>query len=228
MSASGPNLIKVSVTNTELNRAVTLKVKSKIDLTTGQKMVLIPTLNGIGGPIEEISLPGELGTFGASDYNAATNQVVVSALNPASLNTKDNYDLTFNVQAAGEEFTAKVSFKVTAKKPTVKIANVKFPNTLGSAELEGATNVLSTYKYGGKTFSTEPVEVKFTNGAAVEGEEGWFTDSKTGAKVSYDAESGRILIKTASGAKAGTVKVSLKYAGQAKAINKTFKIQKAK
>ena len=117
-----------------------------------------------------------------------------------------------------------------AKKPTVKISNVTFPSTLGTAVLEGSTNVLSTYKQGGKTFSTAPTAVTFKNGTEVkEGENaGYFLDSKTNAYVKYNAETGKIEIKAGSGSKAGTVKVILTYAGQTKPINKTFKIKKAK
>ena len=234
-SNGGKFTLKVTVSTTELSKAVKLTVKSKMDITTGQKMVVVPTLKAVGGPIEDVTIETE-GNFGCT-YNATTNQIIVTQVN-ANL-TAGKYTQVFHVKTATDEVDVELkNFQVTAKKPAVKVANVSFKKTqLGTVALDGKTNVLATYKQGGKTFSTEPYSssesvpaVKFTNGTEVtEGDyAGYFLDSKTNAYVKYDAESGAIEVKTVSGSKKGTVKVEFMFRGQTKPIKKSFKINAVK
>ena len=89
----------------------------------------------------------------------------------------------------------------------MKIAKLTLPKAQASTA-DAAVNVSATYKLGGKTFSVAPAAVKFTNGTAVEGEEGWFIDSKTNAKVFYNAEEGVIEVKAgATAIKSGSIAV---------------------
>lgn len=81
-----------------------------------------------------------------------------------------------------------------------------------------------------KTFSIAPSAVKFMNGTAVEGEDGWFIDSKTNAKVHYDAENGVIEVKAndaegAAAIKKGSVNIEISYAGLEKPVKKTLSIK---
>ena len=72
--------------------------------------------------------------------------------------------------------------------------------------------------------------MKFIKGTAVEGEDGWFIDSKTNAKVHYDAENGVIEVKandaeSAAAIKKGSVKVEISYAGLEKPVKKNLSIK---
>jgi hypothetical protein len=68
--------------------------------------------------------------------------------------------------------------------------------------------------------------VKFTNGTAVEGEEGWFIDSKTNAKVHYNAEEGVIEVKAGAIAiKSGSIAVEVSFTGSVKVVKKSLSIK---
>ena len=225
----GKFALKITVSNKALSDGVKLTVKSKMDITTGQKMVVVPQLTQVGGPIENVTIETD-GNFGC-EYNATTNQIIVTAVKPELKAGK--YTQSFHVTTAVEEFDVELkNFQVTAKKPGVKVPTITFPKTsLGTAELAGSTNVCATYKQNGKTFSTAPTAVSFPNGTPSNNEkftadEGWFLDSKTNALVKYDAETGKILVQTVSGSKKGTVKVNFLFKGMdsSKPMKKSFKI----
>ena len=234
--------VTVKVANTDIaNKAVTYTVKTKLDVTKKQKMVLVPKLNTVGGTIgSDVTVDNEKYV---AQYYADSNKIVVGPATDdaegwAALGGKGNFEQNITLNVGGIDCTTKVKTTITAGKPTVKIANVtfkkaSFPGT-DEAPLSGETNVLATYKQGGKTFGLEPETdkdgnalVTFTNGGTADSD-GWFKDSKTNVKVKYDAESGKILVQTTKDSKAGSVKVEIKYAGQDKVMKKSFSIKTVK
>ena len=220
--------VKLVVSNKGLDSAVALGVKTKMNLMTGQKMVVVPTLKGIGGPIEDVAFDSASAELFEVEYNDEINQIIIAPVDATKLNPKTKYDTTLTVKAGGVDCPTKLKIQLDAKKPTVKIAKVTIPKAnLEAGTGEGVANILSTYKVGGKTFAVAPTDVKFTSGSAnSELGDGWYTDSKTKVAVKYNAEDGTISVKALSGAKAGAVKVDV-YFGTEK-VGKTLAIKKGK
>ncbi len=229
--------LKIIVSKLSLNeKAVNIKKQSGMDITTGQKMVLIPQLKGISGEILDVDIDEASKRNFEVDYNANLNQIYLTPAEGAVLNAKSKYTVKFIVDVDGVICTKTLKrFAISAKKPSVKIASVILPKSkLGKSVLVAETNVLATYKLGGKRFTVDPIEggVTFPNGTLVSSTDditgidgdGWYFDSKTKSYVKYDGESGKILIVTAPGSKKGTVKVNVKFNGNVK-VKKSFSIK---
>lgn len=213
--------LKVSVSNTALNKAITLKTQAKLNLTTGQKMVLIPTLKGVGGPITDVAISDEKNF--AVEYNEDLNQIIVSPAEGAALDAKTTYPVTLTVTAGGFECPIEQKFKPAVTGVTVKISAVTIPGSKMSGENSAEANVLCTFKQGGKTFAIAPTDVTFT-GAKDEGE-GWFTYSLSKSAtclVKYNEDKGTISVKNATGK--GSVKVELTFPG-GKTVKKSLSIK---
>ena len=237
--------LKVKVADTAIdNKAVTYTVKTKMDVTKGQKMVLVPKLNTIGGQIDEEVTIGDGNTY-AAQYYAESNKIVVGPVDDDWTKVSGNkFEQDVKVKVGNIPVSTKVKTNITNGKPTVKIGNVTFkqadfPGKTEDGEftaLTGETNILSTYKQYGKTFSLEPEKdkdgnalVTFTNvESTTPDDDGYFTDKTTKALVKYDTESGKILVKTTSASKKGSIKVAVKFYGQTKTINKSFSIKTVK
>jgi hypothetical protein len=221
--------VKVVVSNAALDKAVTYKTQAKMNLVTGQKMVLIPQFKGISGEISDVKFDDTSATLFDVEYNEDLGQIIVAPAEGATLSSKTQYAPTITTTVGGVECTSTVKFKPVATKPTVKIAGLTLPKA-NVAKADAAASLISTYKLGGKTFSIAPSAVKFTNGPAVEGEDGWFIDSKTNAKVHYDAENGVIEVKAndaegAAAIKKGSVNIEISFAGLEKPVKKTLSIK---
>ena len=231
--------LKVVVSKNDLKKdAITLNYKTKIDLTTGQKGVVIPTLKGVGGPLEEtVELSGTYAEQLSAAYNPATNQIIVTPNAENTLTTASKADLTFKMTAGGVacETTIK-NFQLQAKNPAVKLGKITLPKSKiidmaeGAEGAAGETNILATYKQGGKTFSVQPEEVTFMVGKDAaqpesEGSEWYVVNTKDKVLARYDAETGTIYVKAQNTAgKAGSVKVAIRFPGQTKAMNKSFTV----
>ena len=231
-AGTGKAEISVKVADKDINKAVTLTVKSKMDVTKHQKMVIIPKLNTVGGEIAE-----EVGISEKYDaqYYAESNKIVIGPKDDDWKSvSKGSFEEDITVTVAGIPCKYKVKTKILAAKPTVNIAAVTFAKSAfpGTAEspLTGETNILATYKMNGKTFSMEPDKdgdnalVKFPNGTASNDVAGGYLDSKTNTIVKYDAETGKIIVLTTAQSKKGTVKVEITYPGQTAPMKKSFKI----
>ena len=224
--------ITVKVADSDLSKAVSLTVRSQMDVTKKQKMVLIPKLKTVGGVInQEVKVSD---TNLVAEYYADSNKIVVGPAEDdwSKLSANNNYQATFTVNVSGIECPVGIKTKILAKTPTVKMGAVTFPKSSfpGTEEtpLTGETNVLATYKQGGKTFSVEPdvdkdgnAMVTFVNGGTADSD-GWYTDSKTNTKVKY--EDGVIKVQTTAQSKKGSVKLNITFPGGAVAKNKSFKI----
>ncbi len=218
---------KLTVSDAALaEKAVSLKVKTKLDLVSGQKMVIEPTLKGINGEISDIALDAANAELFDIEYNDELNQIYISAKDITKVNSTTKYTFVITLTVGGKECTATLkNQKLQAKNPAVKIAKLTLPKAQASTA-DAAVNVSATYKLGGKTFSVAPAAVKFTKGTAVEGEEGWFIDSKTNAKVFYNAEEGVIEVKAgATAIKSGSIAVEVSFAGSTKAVKKSLSIK---
>ncbi len=224
------------------DKAVNLKTQAKMDLTTGQKMVLIPQLKGISGEISDVIIDETSEKLFDVEYNAGLNQIYLTPEDGAVLSVKTKYDVTVSLDVAGVTCTKAISFKPVAKKPAVKIAGVGLNKTkLGTDTLTAYTNVLATYKVNGKTFSIAPLEdgVTFINKgtlAATQDQlddidlnaaDGWFLDGTTKAFVRYNADEGKIDIVTTKDSKKGSIKVKLIFNGGV-IVNKSFSINAVK
>jgi uncharacterized repeat protein (TIGR02543 family) len=211
--------VKVAVSNKALDKAVTLKVVTKMDVTRGQKMVLVPDLKNIGGQIDKIELKDKDENFEV-EYNKDMNQIYVSAVEGKNV-AAGKFEKTFKVTVDGVECTSTVKTKITAKKPAVKISKVNLPKKVGAM---GEASIRATVKQAGKIFEVVPTAVKFTNGTANEElGEGWF--NVEGVAVKWNEESGTISTVIVDNTKVKkSVKVEITFAGNVK-IKKTLTIK---
>ena len=235
--------VKISVSNLDpktANKAVTTKIQTKMNLTTGQKMVLIPQLKGIGGEISDVQLDTASAELFNIDYNEEVGQIYLWPKDVTKVNTTTQYKPEITITVGGVECKAQPKFKPQATKPTVKIDKVTLDKnkvktaTDGSTGVNAAANVLCTYKLGGKTFTIDPIEeggVEFYEGntkLSPNASTGMYT-LKNGAafRLVYDKSEGILKLtdyQQAQG-KGATVKVHLMFPGQTKAIVKSFSIK---
>ena len=207
--------VTVSVSNAALDsKAVSIKLQTKMDLVSGQKMVLVPTLKGIGGEISEVKLDEAGAALFDCEYNEELNQIYLTAVDASKLNAKEKYNFNVILTVGGVECKVLMkNVKLTAKRPAVKISKVvvsKSKVVAGTAEAEA--NVLSTVKQGGKTFTVAPTSVEF-NGTKNDDGTWTISDKKGTATVSYDAETGKIKVVSAANAagKMPAIKAVIKY-----------------
>ena len=233
-SDGGKASFKIAVSNAKLNeKAVTLKIKTKMDITKKQKMVIEPQLKGIGGEIksvgfEEGSAAAELLT---AEYNGDLNQIYVEPSDWTQVSAQ-NYDYSLVLEVGGVPCAAKLKFKPVATKPAVKIDKITLPKDkvkVSGNEVGGEANVLATYKTGGKTFTIDPEKIEFDygKGSTVNSSTGYVT-LKNGAtfRLFFNSE-GKLVVEDYQQAKgkASSVKVKLYFPGQSKPITKTFSIK---
>ena len=210
-----------------------------MNLTTGQKMVLIPQLKGIGGEISDVKLDSASAELFSIEYNEEVGQIYLAPVDVTKVNTTTQYKPEITITVGGVECKAQPKFKPQATKPTVKIDKVTLDKnkvktaTDGSTGINAAANVLCTYKLGGKTFTIDPIEeggVEFYEGNTklTANDSGMYT-LKNGAafKLEYDKSEGILKLTDyqQSQGKGGTVKVHLMFPGQTKAIVKSFSIK---
>ena len=137
--------VKVKVSDTALSSAVKLTVKSKYDVVTGQKMVIVPTFKDLGGKLEDVNI--DMDGFSAV-VNEAGNIVVDyegSAYNVKNLNIGT---MTFKLSVEGVDDEVAVAVnKVKAKKSAVKVKAAKVTMKQGA---EGVANLVCSYTDGAK------------------------------------------------------------------------------
>ena len=233
-SDGGKASFKIAVSSAKLNeKAVTLKIKTKMDITKKQKMVIEPQLKGIGGEIESVGF--EEGSAAAelltAEYNGDLNQIYVEPSDWTQVSAQ-NYDYSLVLEVGGVPCAAQLKFKPVATKPAVKIDKITLPKDkvkVSGNEIGGEANVLATYKTGGKTFTIDPEKIEFDygKGSTVNSSTGYVT-LKNGAtfRLFFNSE-GKLVVEDYQQAKgkASSVKVKLYFPGQSKPITKTFSIK---
>ena len=226
----GKFTLKVTISETAVDRAFKLNIKSKMDVTRGQKMVLEPKFNGASGPITGVDIKTDGSNFTA-EWVEAKNQIVVGVADGKTV-AKGKYTETFTITSGGQEYPITLkNFQVNATKPTVKLAKVTLPKSkiTGEDGAEGKTNINATYKQNGKTFGIAPEKVEFMVGknAAAESkdESGWYVvNTANNVLAQYDEATGVINVKVKnSTGKAGSVKVSMTFPGGT-VVTKSFTV----
>ena len=200
--------VKVVVSDLALaEKAVTLTNQTKMDLVSGQKMVIVPTLKGIGGTISQVMLDNDSAKLFDIEYIADINQILLSPVDVSKLDVKTNYIIKVTLTVGGVKCTAtSKKFKLTAKKPTVTISrgDVK-KSDVENGTAEATVNVISTVKRGGKTFVVDPIGATFTGTQQDDGT--WLIRNAKGnssAVVKYNHDTSTIMIKSDANA-SGTV-----------------------
>jgi hypothetical protein len=223
--------LKLVVSSKSLtNGAVTFKTQAKMDLTTGQKMVLIPQLKGISGEIDDVEIDDT--TNFAVEYNEDLKQIYLSPAEGIKLSTSTKYTVTVSLKVGGVQCSKKISFKPIAKKPTVKLGKISFVKAkIKDGTAEGKAGILASYLQNKKRFTIEPNEVTFyvnNNTPAalstIEGYEDWYQVKNV--LVKYDEESQMILVRPVgpiSSGKLNSVKVKLNFNGKIVTKSLTFK-----
>ncbi|MBR5407690.1 MAG: hypothetical protein IK111_08610, partial [Lachnospiraceae bacterium] len=210
--------ITIVVNGKPLANAVKYKINTKLNVTTGQKMVITPTLVGVAGPITDAKIDNASSKFEAS-YNEARNQIIVGVKSGETVPVSKANTEVITVTAGGIECPVTVKFATVSSKIAVKIAKVTLPLAkLSAGTAEGETNVLATYKIGKKTFTIDPVSYQFMDGKTAASEDsenpGWYKINASGVRVHYDQTTGKIEVVSLSGAqKAGAVVVNLTFNG---------------
>ena len=205
-----------------------------MNITTGQKLVLIPTLKAISGTIgDEITIADN--RFEAV-YIPGLNEIIVGIKDGASV-AKGNVDTAITLTVGGVKITTPLKFKVVTSKPTVKIDKVYLPKsmlsnsktgTTGYDGIMGCANVKCTYKLGGKVISIDPISITpVSHGKStitkVDGEENMYKDSKTGAILTVNEDNTISISGPISGA--GTIAIEIKFPGDV-TIKKSLSIKK--
>ena len=215
----GSYTLKIVVSGVKPEKAVTFKQQTKLNVTTGQKLVLLPTLKGITGDIDEtVTVADE--NFEA-EYSADLNQIIVSVADDKTVAAKTKVDTTLTLEVDGVTLeSVPLKFTVQSTKPTVKIAKVQLKKNGKVAQVgsEGTANVLSTYKLGGKVLSITPkIAIDGITESSTADDDGYYTYSmdKKGTKTILVKvnEDNTISVKATDKTKAGSIKVNLSYDG---------------
>ena len=237
--------VKVTMSSLSLtNKALPLKVQTKMNLSTGQKMVLIPNFKGVTGNLVVNDLSEADAKNFDLDYNEELGQIYLAPAEGATLSTKTQYTPVINTVVGGVPCTTQLKFKPSQSAIKVKIDKVTVPKSkMVDGSMSAEANVLCTYTLGGKTFAIAPNNQEDEKGAVttkavtfmlnnkteapmVEGTDGWYKIDKSNVLVKYEDSTGTILIrptgKVANG-KVGSVKVRLNFNG--KIVNQTLNIK---
>lgn len=124
-----------------LSKSVKLKVQSKYDVVTGQKMVIVPSFKDVDGKLTGVSITDKNYTV---VINEAGNIVVDYSGDALDANHLKMGDLTFRLKISDVEEEISVTIKnVRAKKTaiTVKTAMVKMNGAKTTA-----ANIICSYK----------------------------------------------------------------------------------
>ncbi|MBR5407833.1 MAG: hypothetical protein IK111_09370 [Lachnospiraceae bacterium] len=210
--------VTIVVNKAILTKAVAVKVKTTLNAVTGQKMVIVPTLKGIGGHITDAEIADSSSIYEAT-YDDVRNQIIVGVKSGETATAGSVFNETINITASGVVCPVAVKTKIASAKIAVKVPKVTLPKSkLSSGDATGETNILATYKIGKKTFTIDPTAVKFMDGKEEAAEDpdntGWYKITSANVRVQYDKLSGKIEVVPLSGAqKVGAVVVKLTFPG---------------
>ena len=201
--------LKIVVNKTKLDKAVTLKQQAKLNVTTGQKLILVPTMKGISGQITEVKLSDDK-TYSA-EYNEELNQIIVSINDGETVAPKAAVNLTVTAVINGIECPITVKAKAMTTKPAMKVTKITIPaSKLNSEEGVGTASLLTTYKQGGKTIGIAPTKVTIDGATAEVGQWTTYTKGKFSCEVCVN-EDGTVSVRKVS--KAGSFKVKAEFNG---------------
>ena len=209
--------ISIVVSDKALNDAgkpVSFKSQSKLNATTGQKAVLIPTLKTIGGPITDVQNANLGGAF-AAEWNDDLQQIIIGYTDTPDT-AKGQKTLPVNITAGGVTFQITLKFYVETPKPAVKVDKVELKKAQVKAEAgaDGTASYLCTYTKNGKKYAMKPDKVEFYNGTAklekVDGGDYDYTFTKGSGTLSFTADEDNQVIKlNLKDAKAKNIKVKV-------------------
>nr|MCR5418241.1 hypothetical protein [Lachnospiraceae bacterium] len=209
---------KVVVSNAALAGSVGFKQQAKLNVTTGQKLILTPVFKGISGTIGD-AIVAEDKRFEA-EYMENLNQIVVSVAQGQSVKAKKKIKTKLSLEAGRVKCSIPVTIIPAATKPTIRIRKVVVPKGKG-AEVSGVTNVWSFFKQGGKTITIEPDSIvpvsygKKSKITRVTGKTNVYTESVTGATITVNED--HTLTVTGSNLKSGSIRISAVYSDGTKA-----------
>ncbi|MBR6404904.1 MAG: hypothetical protein IKS18_01750 [Lachnospiraceae bacterium] len=201
--------LKLTISNKELDKAVSLKVYTKMNITTGQKLVLIPNLTNCGGHIEAVTIDNDNYVI---EYIEELNEILVDVAEGKSVSA-GVFTPTITLSINGYDCPVAVKTKIAVTSPAVKISKVNLPKDSAAAgTAEGEASIRATIKSGGKIFEIRPEDVIFPN-ASLYNEEGWY--AVNGVIVKWNQEEGTISVRTpGDGQKISSVKVELYFKGK--------------
>ena len=203
--------VKVKISAKTLSDAITMKIQSKYDVVTGQKMVVVPVFKDAGMEILDVSSTTADITAELNDGGNIEIEYTGSALNAKNLKMGD---IALKLELDGVADPVSVTLKnVKAKKSTPKVkASVVNISAAAAGEVKGSVNIISTYKDGsGKYHLIAPVSVEIVS-------------QKKAIAEKNAADMTEINIKSMD-AKSGSVKVKLTYPGGV-TKNVTIKVKK--
>ena len=206
--------VKVKVSDKELSKAVTLKVKSRYDVVSGEPMVITPVLKDVSGEIISVSLDKE--GFSA-ELNENGNIVVNYEGSAYDVKHLDIGTLEFKLGISGADEEVTISLpKVKAKKsvPAVKAAKVTVAKD-AAGDVIAVANIVCTYKGSdGRYHSIAPENVKITK-------------LSKGTEAALSEDDPTLVNITKLEKKSGTIKVALSFKG-GMTKNVTIRVKKSK
>ncbi|MBR3306823.1 MAG: InlB B-repeat-containing protein [Lachnospiraceae bacterium] len=169
--------VKIRVSDKELSKSISLKIQSRYDVVTGQKMVIVSTLKEVGGEIEAVSVSNK-------DFHAVLNDAgnIIVDYEGNSLNTKNLKigDMSFKLKLSGVEDEISVTLKnVKAKKSAIKVKAAKV--SMGSNGTAVANLVCSYKDASGDLYLIAPENISIKSTKNVKAEVG---EDKTAVTVS--------------------------------------------
>ncbi|MBP5609007.1 MAG: hypothetical protein J6X66_12190, partial [Lachnospiraceae bacterium] len=133
--------VKIKVSNKDLAKSISLKVQSRYDVVTGQKMVIVPTLKDIDGEITGVEAVDK-------DYSAVVNEAgnIIVDYSGKALDARHLKmgNLSYKLMISGIDEKVTVTIKnVKAKRSdvTVNAAGVSLKENKA-----GTANIICSYK----------------------------------------------------------------------------------
>ena len=186
--------VKVKISNKALDSAITMKIRSKYDVVTGQKMVVEPVFKDAGMSIDDVTTDTPDITAELNDAGNIEIAYTGSALDSKNLKIGD---IVLKLTLDGVTDPVSVRLKnVKAKKSTPKVkAGAVNISPAASGEIKGSVNIVSTVKDGsGRFHLIAPVSVDIVSQKKAVAEKNALDMTEIDIK-SIDAKSGSIKLK---------------------------------
>ncbi|MBP5609704.1 MAG: carbohydrate-binding domain-containing protein, partial [Lachnospiraceae bacterium] len=185
--------VKVKVSDKSFDRAVVMKIQSKYDVVTGQKMVVVPIFKDAQTELIDVSSPTADITAELNDAGNIEIEYTGTALNEKNLKM-GNIELKLELDGMADQSIILKNVKARKSTPKVKAGAVNLTTT-ATGEIKGSVNIISTYKdSSGKIHSIAPAEVSIVNKKKAEADVN--ADDKTEIDIkSMDAKSGSLKVQ---------------------------------
>ncbi|MCR4924021.1 MAG: hypothetical protein K5931_08465 [Lachnospiraceae bacterium] len=221
---------KVIVSKLDYEKIISLKTKTKYDIVSGQKMVIVPTLKGMDGIISDVILTDINELFEAS-YDEESNQIIIEPVDDdaaADIAVKGSgyiHDVTLAIYVDGVVCKQNIKFRVSKQLPRVRVEQVTIPrSSVLSDEGKAISNLYSTFNKNKTKISIKPKYIIYKNSDNQADADGFVYDRKRCCYVRYNEDSDNFTIIATPQTTEGAISMELYYAYKTK-IDKSISIK---